>query len=197
MAAFGGLITLSIDTAGQVVVQPVPVSNHVLREFEHDLVLFYTGIQRRATDILAQQGQAVHAKQATVSDSMHHIKAIGQDMVAALAAGQPDRVGELMHKYWGYKQQINPAMTPTEVNRWYNLARSKGALGGKLVGAGGGGFLLLYCPQDKTALRQAMAAEGLRELHFNFDFEGAKVILNLEERSWATAPTHASAMQQV
>lgn len=191
MAAFGGLTALSIAMTGQVTVQPVLIRADVLRDFEHDLLLFYTGIQRKAADILSQQGQALHAKQATVSGSMHYIKIIGQKIVAALVAGQPDRVGELMHDHWVYKQQISSSMAPADVTRWYELACSRGALGGKLVGAGGGGFLLLYCPHAKAAVRQALAEEGLRELHFNFDFEGAKVILNLEEQSWATLVTRA------
>lgn len=195
MAAFGGLTMLSIDTTGHVTTQPVPIRADILRDFEHDLLLFYTGIQRKAADILSRQGQALQTKQATVSDSMHHIKIIGQKIVAALTAGQPDQVGELMHKHWVYKQQISSSMAPADVTRWYDLARSGGALGGKLVGAGGGGFLLLYCPHTKAAVRQALAEEGLRELHFNFDFEGAKVILNLEEQSWATLVTPARVRQ--
>lgn len=197
MAAFGGLTMLSIDTTGHVTTQPVPIQADILHEFEHDLLLFYTGLQRPAAAILSAQSQAVHTKQTTVSDAMHHIKTIGQKIVAALAAGQPDQVGELMHAHWLYKQRINDSMAPGPVNRWYDLARSHGALGGKLVGAGGGGFLLFYCPENKTSLRHALAREGLRELHFNFDFGGAKVILNLEEQSWAPLVTPARVRQRL
>lgn len=186
MAAYGGVTNLLIDQAGGVIAQAVSMPSGVVQEFEHDLLLFYTGIQRKASDILAEQGKAVRSQHTIVSNSMHHIKTIGQQITAALVAGQPDRVGELMHDHWVHKQQIATAMAPPAVSRWYDVGRACGAIGGKLVGAGGGGFLLLYCPHNKPAIRQALAAEGLRELHFRFDSEGAKVVMNMEERSWVT-----------
>lgn len=194
LAAFGGVTNLGIHHDGQVVVRPVVIPEGILQEFEHDLLLFYTGMQRQASDILRDQQQAVRKKQHAVSASMHHIKRIGQEITTALEQGDPRRVGELMHEHWVQKQQISSSMAPPDVRRWYDMGRQHGAVGGKLIGAGGGGFLLFYCDQDRAGLRRALTAEGLRELRFFFDYEGTKVLVNLEEQLWVS-PTTAEIFQ--
>lgn len=196
IAAFGGITSLDITTDGTVTAQAVPVAEGTLQEFEHDLLLFYTGMQRRASDVLAKQQDAVKNQQPQVSQSMHAIKGIGHTIRQALADGQAHRIGELMHEHWLHKLKISAAMAPGGVAEWYNLARQHGAVGGKLVGAGGGGFMLLYCDQHKAAVRQALLAQGLKELHFAFDYGGATVIVNLEDsmppatRSFAPLVAH-------
>lgn len=190
IAAFGGITALNITTDGTVTAQAVPVAEGTLQEFEHDLLLFYTGIQRSASEILGKQQQAVTNQGLTVSQSMHAIKELGHAIRHALASGHPHRVGELMHEHWLHKMKISSTMAPGDVSEWYNLARQHGAVGGKLVGAGGGGFILLYCDQHKAQVRHALLARGLQELHFSFDYGGAKVIVNLED----SMPSAARAM---
>lgn len=182
LAACGGVTNLAIDTSGQVVLRALRVTDDMLREFEHNLLLFYTGIQRKSSDILAQQQRAITRKQPSASSSLHQIKKIGQQITVALEDGKIDRVGKLMHEHWVCKQRISKSMAPDDICRWYNLGLQHGALGGKLVGAGGGGFLLFYCNRHQPAVRQALTAAGLREVHFSFEHGGAKVIVDLEER---------------
>lgn len=197
LAAFGSVTTLVIDRAGRVTVEPVSMADGILHEFEHDLLLFYTGIRRKAAGILADQQQAVRNKSEQVSASMHRIKEIGEEITAALAQGNPRRVGELMDAHWRAKQQISANMASSDIQRWYELGRAHGAIGGKLVGAGGGGFLLFYCESEKERLRKALTTEGLRELHFSFDHDGAKVLVNLEEQAWRNRQAAITQLQKV
>lgn len=191
LAAFGGLTRLVIERDGQVAVESLVVADGIREELEHNFLLFYTGIRRNAADILAVQQQAVARKDTTVSTSLHRIKEIGRAIMDALVSGRLRLVGELMHEHWMYKQQIASSMASPEVRGWYELARQHGAIGGKLIGAGGGGFLLFYCEEGKTDLRRALAAEGLREMSFSFDTEGAKIVLNLEEAPWPVSSVRA------
>jgi len=108
--------------------------------------------------------------------AMHKIKKIGFEIKKALEKGKVDVFGEKMHEHWLTKKSITQKMSNPNIDRLYELALNNGALGGKIVGAGGGGFLMLYCPEKKQALRKCMQREGLKEMHFKFDFEGAKVI---------------------
>ena len=187
LAAFGGLTTLDIAPDGAVTVSPVLLDPDVREAFDRSLLLFYTGIQRKASDILQGQQQAVRQRQTAVSEAMHRIKEIGKEITAALMQGNPRRVGELFHEHWESKQRVSASMAPPEVRRWYETARAHGAVGGKLVGAGGGGFLLCCCPGDAGPLRRALAAEGLKEMRFTFAPDGARVLVNLEEQLWAPA----------
>lgn len=184
LAAFGGLTTLDIAKDGAVAVSSVAMDPDVREVFDRSLLLFYTGIRRKSSDILAGQQQAVQQRQATVSDALHRIKEIGREITVALVEGNPRRIGELFHEHWESKQRVSASMAPPEVQRWYALARAQGALGGKLVGAGGGGFLLCYCDGDPSPLRRALAAEGLKEMRFTFAPDGARVLINLEEHLW-------------
>lgn len=186
MAAFGGVTNLKIDKAGRVKTTALPVAENTLRELEHNLLLFYTGQQRKSSDILGRQQQDVAKKKSSALSSMHYIKQIGQQITAALELGQVDNVGRLMHEHWVHKQRISSAMAPDAIRGWYDLGCQHGATGGKLVGAGGGGFLLFYCAGDKSALRRALTNEGLVEMPFSFDHSGAKVVINMEEQAGVT-----------
>jgi len=180
IAAFGRITSLEIDPQGRVAVTPLELREEVIEQLESDAMLFYTGIQRRASDVLGDQQQALSEGQADVAQSLHEIKAIGREVAAALQAGNLTHFGELLQAHWEAKKRTSAKISSSEVDRRCELARENGALGGKLMGAGGGGFLLLYCPNDhKAQLRKAMGAEGLKELRFAVDHDGSKVIVNV------------------
>ncbi|MCC7262124.1 MAG: galactokinase [Candidatus Latescibacteria bacterium] len=180
LAAFGGLTCLDIAPDGMVTVSALQLSNHTLEELRNSMVLFFTGIQRESFDILSQQQQDTQRGDAQVVESLHEVKRIGRQIRAALEEGDLDRFGLLLDEHWQMKKRRSAKMSNPRIDAWYAQARSAGALGGKILGAGGGGFLMFYCPaQHRLALRQRMAAEGLREMNFQFDLEGAKVLMNI------------------
>lgn len=180
LAAFGGLTCLDIGTDGKVTVSALSISVHTMEELRNSMVVFFTGIQRESFDILSQQENDTKRGDNQVIDSLHEVKAIGLDIKRVLEEGDLDRFGELLHTHWETKKKRSAKMSNPEIDRWYDQARKAGALGGKLMGAGGGGFLMFYCPAEhRGALREAMAAEGLREMSFQFDAEGAKVLMNI------------------
>ncbi|MDA0336853.1 MAG: galactokinase [bacterium] len=180
LAAFGGLTCLDITTDGKVTVSPLSITVHTTEELRNSMVVFFTGIQRESFDILTQQEQDTKRGDGRVIDSLHEVKAIGLDIKKALEAGDIDRFGDLLHTHWETKKKRSTKMSNPDIDRWYDEARRAGALGGKLMGAGGGGFLMFYCPaQHRGALRERMAAAGLREMSFQFDTEGAKVLMNI------------------
>jgi len=180
LAAFGGLTCLDIDTDGGVTVSPLLINLHTTEELSNSMVVFFTGIQRESFDILTQQEQDTKKGDHRVIDSLHEVRQIGYDIKQTLEAGDLDRFGELLHTHWEIKKKRSTKMSNPDIDRWYDEARRAGALGGKLMGAGGGGFLMFYCPaQYRQVLRERMAAEGLREMSFQFDTEGAKVLMNM------------------
>jgi D-glycero-alpha-D-manno-heptose-7-phosphate kinase len=180
LAAFGGLTCLQIATDGRVEVSALRLSNHTLEELRSSLVLFFTGIQRESFDILSQQQQDTQRGDAQVIDSLHEVKLIGYQIKAALELGDLDRFGLLLDEHWQTKKRRSAKMSSSQIDRWYAAGKEAGALGGKILGAGGGGFLMFYCPsEDRLALRQRMAAEGLLEMNFQFDMEGTKVLMNI------------------
>lgn len=179
LAAFGGLTCLDIDTQGVVTVSDLQMSLHDVEELRNNMVLFYTGITRESFDILSQQEADTLRGASEVVDSLHEVKDLGLQIKAALQQGKLDRFGELLHSHWETKKRRSAKVSNAKIDAWYDLARRHGALGGKLMGAGGGGFLMFYCPaSDRRQLREAMAAEGLPEMSFHFDDEGAKVLMN-------------------
>lgn len=180
LAAFGGLTFLEIAPDGAVKVSALQLSNHTLEELRNSMVLFFTGIQRESFDILSQQQQDTQRGDAQVVESLHEVKRIGLEIRDALEGGDLDRFGLLLDEHWRMKKRRSTKMSNPRIDAWYDGARAAGALGGKILGAGGGGFLMFYCPaQHRLALRQRMAAEGLREMNFQFDLEGAKVLMNI------------------
>ena len=179
VAAFGGISCFDIAPSGEVTVTRLPLNNHRLDEFRMNLLLFYTGIQRRAMDILEEQKRDTTQEKADVVESLHQTKAVGLEIKAALEAGDFNRFGELLDVHWQNKKRRSTKISDSRIDRWYEMARDNGALGGKVIGAGGGGFFLFYCPNaNKRQLREAVAEEGLREMQFDFDFEGAKVVMD-------------------
>ena len=179
LASLGGLTCLEIDRNGNVSDEPLLLSLASREELNSRVLLFFTGISRTADAILHQQQQDSNNGNGTVLDSLHVTKEIGLRVKEALEQGDLDEFGRLMHEHWENKKRRSSRISEGRVDRWYGLARDAGALGGKLVGAGGGGFLMLYCPNgSKPAVREALSAEGLRELPYAFDFDGAKVLVS-------------------
>ncbi|MHB8512028.1 MAG: GHMP family kinase ATP-binding protein [Actinomycetota bacterium] len=180
LAAFGGITALDIDKDGTVEVTRLDLSHDVLDEFRNTVLLFYTGMTRRSTDILKEQARATDGDDKRVLDSLHRTKEIGYAIRQVLEKGDLNEFGRLLDEHWKTKKQRSDRISDGPLDRWYDLAVESGALGGKVIGAGGGGFFMFQCPtQHKADLRAAMAAEGLREMRYDFDFQGAKVIVNL------------------
>jgi len=180
IAAFGNVTAFTFETDGSVVVEPVPVRDEVLDELETNLVIVWSGVERPASVVLSEQGQRLRELETDVIERMHSIKEIGREVHRLLVAGDVDRYGELLHHHWTQKRKLASKMTDPTLDEHYEAARDAGALGGKLMGAGGGGFFMLYTrPADKRRVIEAMGARGLRQLRFRFDLDGARIVANL------------------
>jgi len=179
-AAFGGIIAMEIAKDGTVIVTPLNLEEETILELESRLMMFYTGIQRDANEILAEQGEKVRVSADDATNAMHRIKEIGYLSKEAMESGDITRLGGLMHEHWTTKKKVSTKMSNANIDRWYDLAMANGALGGKLMGAGGGGFLL-FCTREgaRRQLRSALEAEGLQHMDFHFDWVGSRVLLNL------------------
>lgn len=182
MAAFGGLTALEIAPGGEVsVIHPV-IDLEVLESLERNTLLFYTGNTRNAEIILAKQDGATKKKDQAVLSSLREIKDIGKACLDTIVRGNLRQFGELMDTHWRVKKRLSDGISNRQIDGWYELAKRNGAIGGKISGAGGGGFLMLYCEERKPQLREAMRHAGLRELNFRFEFEGSKVIFDMMSR---------------
>jgi len=188
-SAFGGIIQMEIDCLGNVTVTPLYLDHEVIYELENRLMMFYTNIQRDANEILSDQGDRISRKEKIkdelnqkpldATEAMHLIKEIGYKVRDSLTSGNIDRFGELLHEHWLIKRRISNKMSNPQIDQWYELGLKNGAIGGKVMGAGGGGFLLLCVKNgNRKKLRSAMESEGLKYMDFRFDFEGVKVLGN-------------------
>src|SRR5581483_5949225 len=175
IAAFGGITSFLFNPDGRVTVQPLQMSSESLYNLEDNLLLFFTGVTRAASTILAEQDTRTRSGDATMLNHLHLIKRFGYESKAALEAGDLRGFAAIMHQHWELKKQRSGAMTNSRINDCYELARANGALGGKLIGAGGGGFLMFYT-EDKTRLRRVMREAGLREVRVRFDFDGTALV---------------------
>jgi D-glycero-alpha-D-manno-heptose-7-phosphate kinase len=182
MAAFGGLAVLDIAQDGKVKVSRLNLSVDLIEALEQNIILFYTHDIRDATTILQKQDQATRRNDQTVVGSLREIKDIGIEICSAITKGNLHRFGELMDIHWESKKRLSKGITNPQIDAWYELAKSNGAVGGKISGAGGGGFLMFYCEEKKLQIRDAIRKAGLRELNFRFDFEGSKVIFDAVSR---------------
>jgi D-glycero-alpha-D-manno-heptose-7-phosphate kinase len=181
ISAFGGLTCFTFDKSGEVLVEPLRFSRESLDRLEGNILLFYTGIQRSASAILVEQDQKCKQDNEEMTRNLDQIKQIGLDTRRYLENGQVDMLGELLHVHWEIKKKRSSNMSDPFVDECYELARKNGAIGGKLVGAGGGGFFMFYCnnfDHDKPQLVEAMRKIGLRWERFRFDFDGAKILVN-------------------
>jgi D-glycero-alpha-D-manno-heptose-7-phosphate kinase len=175
-AAFGGLTVLEIAKDGTVETRKANVSYEVADELNKNILIFFTGKTRSADEILREQEKGAKEEKASVIDSMHYIKEIGYQILEAVESGNIDVVGRKFHEHWQYKKKISSKMSNPEFDRIYDAARESGALGGKISGAGGGGFFTFYVPDQQRAFREKMRELGLREMRYRFDFEGSKVL---------------------
>jgi D-glycero-alpha-D-manno-heptose-7-phosphate kinase len=176
IAAFGGLTCFHFLANDEVKACPLKVDTDTLYNLEDNLVLFFTGYSRSASSILREQDSRSKQQEREMVDNLHFVKELGYQSKEALERGDLHHFAQLMNVHWQRKKRRSGAMSNGEIDRWYQLAMETGALGGKLIGAGGGGFLMFYA-EEKRRLRQAMMAEGLREVRFGFDFEGTKIIV--------------------
>ncbi len=175
IAAFGGLTCFRFLPGGAVEAWPLALAPDTLANLEENLLLFYTGITRPAARVLAEQDRRGRAGDAALLDNLHAVKALGAQSRAALEAGDLAGFAALMNTHWEIKKARASGTSSPQIDAWYALARANGALGGKLIGAGGGGFLMFYA-EDKVRLRAALRAAGLAEVRFRFDFEGTRVV---------------------
>ena len=178
MAAFGGLTKLDIDKNGKVTVSTPILSETTFEELETNLLMFYTGHQRSASDVLRDQNEATKRDESAVVENLHRIKEIGADICTALEDGRTNDVGPLFHKHWMAKKKLSGKVSNSEIDDLYDEGMRNGATGGKLIGAGGCGFIVFYCPDGKSRLRAAMKARGAPEFIFKFDFDGSKIVFN-------------------
>ena len=176
IAAFGGLSCLDFEPDGAVEVSPLAVSNQTLRELDEQLLMFFTGYSRAADVVLGEQKIRSEAGDMQMVENLHHVKELGFEVKKALENGDSIEFGRIMDRHWRYKRQRSATMSSPEIDRYYQLGMANGAIGGKLVGAGAGGFLLFYA-NDQSALRAALAAEGLAEVRFSFDLDGSSVLV--------------------
>jgi D-glycero-alpha-D-manno-heptose-7-phosphate kinase len=172
VAAHGGICAYTFRRDGSVEVEPLELAPTVLRRMRDSLLLFYTGEARSAAHVLADQDTRSRAGDAAMLENLDRIKELGLRSCELLREGQLEDYAELMHEHWEHKRRRSPGMADERIDGLYALARRSGAIGGKLVGAGGGGFLLVYTPEPETT-RRAMASQGAPELAFDFEFSGA------------------------
>jgi D-glycero-alpha-D-manno-heptose-7-phosphate kinase len=175
IAAFGGITAFTFLPDGRVEVAPLRLSSETLFNLEDNLLLFFTGYTRSASAILSDQDRRSRRKEPGIIEHLHRIKELGYSSKEALEGGDLRRFAELMHVHWELKKRRAGEISNPQIDEWYGLARQNGALGGKLIGAGGGGFLMFYT-EDKTRLRHVMRCAGLREVRARFDFEGTTVL---------------------
>ena len=175
IAAYGGITAFTFQPDGRVDVEPLRIPPATLHRLEDGLVLLFTGYTRNASEILKDQDVRSKQKDQEMIENLHFVKRLGYESKQALEAGDLKAFGELMHGHWERKRARSSGMTNRQIDDYYELARANGAIGGKLIGAGGGGFLLLYT-ENKARLSAAMANAGLREVRFRFDFAGNVVM---------------------
>jgi len=176
IAAYGGITCFTFHPNDAVEATPLQISQDTLFDLEDNLLLFFTGFSRDAGSILKDQNVRTKQSDQDMLQNLHYVKELGLRSKRALENGNAALFGELMHEHWENKKKRSGGMSNPQIDEWYELGRANGAIGGKLVGAGGGGFLMFYAG-DRNRLRRAMAKAGLDEVRFRFDFEGTKVIL--------------------
>ena len=176
IASYGGITCFEFAKDGKVKASPLEINKEILYDLEDNLLLFFTGFYRAASSILKEQHHKSKRNDPAMISNLHFIKELGIQSKKALEKGDLRKFGELMNTHWEHKKKRSGQMSNPRIDKWYNLAMQNGAIGGKLIGAGGGGFLMFYT-NDKVKLRHAMMGVGLEEVRFRFDFEGTKLIV--------------------
>ena len=176
-AAFGGVTCFTFHKDDRVTARPLNLSMDTFFDLEDNLLLFFTGYSRSASSILKDQNVRSLDNDDEMLKNLHYVKELGYQSMVALEKGDTAAFGELMHEHWLHKKQRSSGMSNPQIDEWYELAMANGAVGGKLVGAGGGGFLM-FMAKDRNKLRHAMTKAGLEEVRFRFDFEGSSIVLS-------------------
>ena len=177
IAAIGGVTCFTFHRDDKVTAIPPNISMDTMFDLEDNLLLFFTGFSRSASGILKDQQLRSQKNDADMMNNLHYVKDLGYRSKEALESGNTTLFGELMHEHWEHKKRRSGGMSNSKIDEWYELGMKNGAVGGKLVGAGGGGFLM-FLANDRNKLRHAMAAAGLEEMRFRFEFEGTKVVMS-------------------
>jgi D-glycero-alpha-D-manno-heptose-7-phosphate kinase len=177
IAAYGGVTCFEFHQDETVAAHKVKMDTDLLHQLEDNLLLFFTGYSRSAGSILQDQNLRSKASDAEMLDNLHFVKELGFRSRCALERGNLAELGELMHVHWEHKKRRTCGMSNPHIDEWYELGRKNGAIGGKLVGAGGGGFLMFYAEHHRS-VRDAMRRAGLEEVRFRFDYEGTKVMFS-------------------
>jgi D-glycero-alpha-D-manno-heptose-7-phosphate kinase len=177
IAAIGGITCFTFHQDDKVSATPLVISMETMFDLEDNLLLFFTGVSRSAGSILKDQQIRSQNNEDDMLSNLNYIKKLGFRSKGALESGNTVLFGELMNEHWEHKKLRSGGMSNPQIDDWYDLAMKNGAIGGKLVGAGGGGFLM-FLAQDRNKLRHTMSAEGLEEVRFRFDFEGTKVVMS-------------------
>lgn len=178
-AAFGGLNYFTFEPEGKVTVEPIQIAPGLIQELQRNLMLFFTGAAHHSWTILKEQEASTRKGTGAAVDALHEVKALAAEMRLALQHGNLHQIGVLLHRAWMAKRRISEKISDERIDSLYLLARDRGALGGKITGAGGGGFLLIYCERSaQSSVREAMRQKGLQEMNFAFDMQGAQAIVN-------------------
>lgn len=177
IAAYGGISCFTFHKDDRVTVEPLQIKDDALFDLEDNLLLFFTGFARSASAILKDQKDKSTSKNEDMIANLHYVKEMGYRSKKLLEEGNMIAFGELMHEHWEHKKKRSGGMSNKQIDEWYDLGMKNGAVGGKLVGAGGGGFLMFYA-SDRNKLRHTMKRAGLEEVRFRFDYEGTKVLFS-------------------
>tara|TARA_B100000519_G_C14260974_1_gene447958 strand:- start:12225 stop:13208 length:984 start_codon:yes stop_codon:yes gene_type:complete len=175
IAAYGGLTCFEFQKDGKVIARQLKIDDDTRHELQDNLLLFFTGYSRSAGSILKEQDQKTKKSNVEMIKNLDHVKEMGFASMNALENGDLIQFGQIMHEHWIRKKERAKNMTNPKIDNWYNLAMDNGAIGGKLIGAGGGGFLMFYS-QNKRKLRKTLVDAGMQEVRFNFVFEGTKIL---------------------
>jgi D-glycero-alpha-D-manno-heptose-7-phosphate kinase len=179
IAAFGGVSALTFHTDGSVDVERLPLRDEVIDDLEANLVIYYSGVERSASTVLKEQAKTITQNTDAAVQRMHRIKELGHETRRILLSGEIDRYGEMLHEHWTNKRKLASNMSDGTIDEHYEAARKAGAVGGKLMGAGGGGFFMFYVrAPERRRVHDALAARGLRPMRFRFDFDGARIMAN-------------------
>ncbi len=179
IAAYGGISAMNFHPDGSVDVERLPIREEVIDELESNLVIYYSGIERAASTVLKEQARTIVENKDAAVQRMHRIKELGYETKLVLLSGQIDQYGEMLHEHWMNKRKLASNMADSTIDEHYEVARKAGAIGGKLMGAGGGGFFMFYVrAAERRRVHDALAARGLRPLRFRFDFDGARIMAN-------------------
>jgi len=180
IAAYGGIQEMDIVKNGMVTMESLPLKKDFISELEYRIVLFYTAIRRPAGLILDKQSDDMRKDHGLAIKTMSRIKELGYEVKEALLSEDIDTLGRIFDTHWNEKKKVSKKMSGDNIDSWYNLGLTSGAIGGKVVGAGGGGFIMFVCKEGKKKdLIRTMELAGLRYMDFRFDFDGVKVIQNI------------------